>query len=377
MLPMHARLGEGAFHEPSRNADTPVRAVLPPHNNADRSVRVTKSAIRFMAATREHPLVETTHEPSSRRIAELINSAILAGRRFMAPDARPKLEVETFHEPGRHKDNCELHEVRNYPLPVHGLNACPELEVEITHDPVIRYHVAEENATDVAFSSAHRFKVAMRAHPDTAPTCRASATRSAGFQPAVSPTSSRQTVGITQRQRVGNPRYGRLEVCATGAVSRCALAMPVQKLEVETFHEPGRNRSLSICELLMHMHQKLVIGPRRFMVSMRSQELEGDPFHEPMVDYRVAEENATAVAFVSAQRFIPKTGVGQTRMSASRRTSDFGFMAPMRDQELEVEAFHKPCRSRRKEARFFHDAEVAQSQSLLTWAPTDRRRFAP
>ncbi len=45
--------------------------------------------------------------------------------------------------------------------------------------------------------------------------------RSAGFQPAVSPTSSRQSpevgrgVGGSQRLRIGNPRYGRLQVCAT------------------------------------------------------------------------------------------------------------------------------------------------------------------
>ncbi len=45
--------------------------------------------------------------------------------------------------------------------------------------------------------------------------------RSAGFQPAVSPTSSRQTAGKTQvvwngrALRVGNPRYSRLKVCAT------------------------------------------------------------------------------------------------------------------------------------------------------------------
>jgi len=48
--------------------------------------------------------------------------------------------------------------------------------------------------------------------------------RSAGFQPAVSPTSSRQTVGETgsvgssQHLRIGNPRYSRLEVCATLAL---------------------------------------------------------------------------------------------------------------------------------------------------------------
>ena len=52
---------------------------------------------------------------------------------------------------------------------------------------------------------------------------------SAGFQPAVSPTSSRQTVGAPcsvenpRRLRIGNPRYGRLEVCATLALFTVAL----------------------------------------------------------------------------------------------------------------------------------------------------------
>ena len=39
--------------------------------------------------------------------------------------------------------------------------------------------------------------------------------RGAGFQPAVSPTSSRQTVRKWWRLRIGNPRYGGLEICAT------------------------------------------------------------------------------------------------------------------------------------------------------------------
>jgi len=39
--------------------------------------------------------------------------------------------------------------------------------------------------------------------------------RSADFQSAVSPTSSRQTVRGSQRQRIGNPRYSRFETCAT------------------------------------------------------------------------------------------------------------------------------------------------------------------
>jgi hypothetical protein len=45
--------------------------------------------------------------------------------------------------------------------------------------------------------------------------------RSAGFQPAVSATSSRQSVtqadtpAVWHALRIGNPRYGRLEVCAT------------------------------------------------------------------------------------------------------------------------------------------------------------------
>ncbi len=39
--------------------------------------------------------------------------------------------------------------------------------------------------------------------------------RSAGFQPAVSPTSSRQAVAAWPHLRIGNPRYSRLEACAT------------------------------------------------------------------------------------------------------------------------------------------------------------------
>ena len=70
-----------------------------------------------------------------------------------------------------------------------------------------------------------------RAHSQTAASVRTDADmrfpRSAGFQPAVSPTSSRQTVegqkavGISERLagsprlRIGNPRYSRLEVRAT------------------------------------------------------------------------------------------------------------------------------------------------------------------
>jgi len=57
---------------------------------------------------------------------------------------------------------------------------------------------------------------------------------SAGFQPAVSPTSSRQTVddtrrsGISRGWRIGNPRHSRLEVCATIArhTDHCSLITP-------------------------------------------------------------------------------------------------------------------------------------------------------
>jgi hypothetical protein len=59
---------------------------------------------------------------------------------------------------------------------------------------------------------------------------------SAGFQPAVSPTFSRQSVGETcvvenpLGVRIGNPRYGRLKVCATAAIRVlgalvCAVAL--------------------------------------------------------------------------------------------------------------------------------------------------------
>ncbi|PWU16996.1 MAG: hypothetical protein C5B50_12210 [Verrucomicrobia bacterium] len=53
----------------------------------------------------------------------------------------------------------------------------------------------------------------------------------AGFQPAVSPTSSRQAClrfkngNAFDGQRVGNPRYSRLEACATGAPARSPLVL--------------------------------------------------------------------------------------------------------------------------------------------------------
>jgi hypothetical protein len=56
--------------------------------------------------------------------------------------------------------------------------------------------------------------------------------RSAGFQPAVSPTSSRQGVKNAMRSgppdgwRIGNPRYSRLEVCATPGGFRQQVKYP-------------------------------------------------------------------------------------------------------------------------------------------------------
>jgi len=62
--------------------------------------------------------------------------------------------------------------------------------------------------------------------------------------------------------------------------NRFMAAMRQCKL-VESFHEPGRNRSLSTCQLLMHMHQELVIALHRFMASMRDRKAV-EAFHEPM-----------------------------------------------------------------------------------------------
>ncbi|PWU09475.1 MAG: RND transporter [Verrucomicrobia bacterium] len=80
----------------------------------------------------------------------------------------------------------------------------------------------DPNSTRAAYS--------LWAHVDAA-AIRAGASgraRSAGFQPAVSPTSSRQAcqqvrrASAFERPRVGNPRYSRLEACATTSVSRCS-----------------------------------------------------------------------------------------------------------------------------------------------------------
>jgi hypothetical protein len=59
---------------------------------------------------------------------------------------------------------------------VHGPNARPKLEVEATHEPAC----------------------------------------SAGWQPALSPTGSRQRVGHAERPQIANLRHSRLPVCATG-----------------------------------------------------------------------------------------------------------------------------------------------------------------
>ena len=60
--------------------------------------------------------------------------------------------------------------------------------------------------------------------------------RSAGFQPAVSPASSRNLSGHDHARRIGNPRYSRLEVCATSGqplildvvevIPHCSLIRP-------------------------------------------------------------------------------------------------------------------------------------------------------
>jgi len=56
---------------------------------------------------------------------------------------------------------------------------------------------------------------------------------SAGFQPAVSPTSSRQAIRTSQRLRIGNPRYSRLEVCATGMALVSGLFIRERIYEME------------------------------------------------------------------------------------------------------------------------------------------------
>ncbi len=82
--------------------------------------------------------------------------------------------------------------------------------------------------------------------------------RSAGFQPAVSPTSSRQPVrtrcGSAGGQRVGNPRYSRLEVCAaahaglnheisglaglSGSATKASQGVGHNEHQAARFHEP-------------------------------------------------------------------------------------------------------------------------------------------
>lgn len=59
--------------------------------------------------------------------------------------------------------------------------------------------------------------------------------RSAGWQPAVSPTGSRLGAGFSRPLRIANPRYGRLPVCATAHKPE---ARPM--LELESTPQPPR-----------------------------------------------------------------------------------------------------------------------------------------
>jgi len=139
--------------EPSRNVDTPVCAVSPPLNSADKSVRVTKSDIGFMVAMRECKLVETFHELCSRKIAELRNSAIVLRSKFMVRMRGRK--AVAFHEPCSRERVWSPGFSRSGALPaeagtprpearrqrVHGTNVRPESEVETFHEPCSRERV--------------------------------------------------------------------------------------------------------------------------------------------------------------------------------------------------------------------------------------------
>src|SRR5438876_7624761 len=65
--------------------------------------------------------------------------------------------------------------------------------------------------------------------------------RSAGFQPAVSPISNRQSVrtrdGMAQVQRVRNPRYSRLETCAMRPATSLLRNMRAQTACCPLFHK--------------------------------------------------------------------------------------------------------------------------------------------
>jgi len=130
---------------------------------------------------------------------------------------------------------------------------------------MVEYRVAEENATRVAFSSAHRFKLAMRVQ---------------NLEVELFQQPSRNADTPVRAIRPPHNSAGR-SVRITKSAFRFMVAMRVLQ-NVEAPHESGRNRSLSMCQLLMHMHQKFVIGLYRFTASMCVQEPEDDPFHEPM-----------------------------------------------------------------------------------------------
>ncbi|MBM3889492.1 MAG: hypothetical protein FJ388_10235 [Verrucomicrobia bacterium] len=124
---------------------------------------------RFMARMRVQKLeVETFHEPAGSstfqsRVCGLSATRLDFGKSSYVHgrDPHPKLEVEAPHE----LSSRIIAQLANSAMILGGrfMVAMRErLLVEATHEPMVEYRVAEENATRVAFSSAHRFKAAMR-----------------------------------------------------------------------------------------------------------------------------------------------------------------------------------------------------------------------
>src|SRR5207244_13467372 len=84
----------------------------------------------------------------------------------------------------------------------------------VLHSPVRRRLLGTELSRLGALLCQHK-NLVKKGDGSVSPGC------SADFQSAVSPTSSRLTAGepcdtgVSRRLRIGNPRYGRLETCAT------------------------------------------------------------------------------------------------------------------------------------------------------------------
>jgi hypothetical protein len=104
----------------------------------------------------------------------------------------PAMRQPQFRQgwPIRPRPGLDVPGILNQPVVVGARQICPNFFAVLSHNIVV--------------SCEDFYRV-----------CTTSHFRSAGWQPAVSPTDSRRNVKTSNALRIANPRYSRLPVCAT------------------------------------------------------------------------------------------------------------------------------------------------------------------